>query len=287
MTPVERLAALPGALRGTLAVLASAVGCELVFGWNGGGHVAGLRVPDGIPLGNLTEGAISGLLYGLLALGIILVHRANRVINFSQAALGGVPALLGLLLIGVEHVPYVVGVVVMLVAAVAVGLLAERVVLKPYMKQSRLILTVATIGLGQIIALGELYVPTLFGTASGALPRIATPFKQLTFTITGVVLDGNYLAIIVVSAGLLAGLTILFRKTQIGLAIRASAENSDRALLLGIPVVRGDHRRVGARDRPVGGGCVPARADRRRQSGQRHRRQRPHLWSRRSGDSTA
>ncbi len=233
-----RVSGLPAPVLGVLGVVLVALLCELVFGWSGGGHALGLRLPDGIPLGVLVEGGIGGLLYGLLALGLILVHRASRVINFAQAALGGIPALLGILLIGFEHVPYLIGMLVMLVAAVVVGVLAESVILKPYLKQSRLILTVATIGLGQVIALGELFVPQIFGQSGAALPKVTTPLSTVHVSITGVLLDGNYLIVIVVAAVLLAGLTLLFRRTRIGLAIRASAENSDRALLLGIPVAR-------------------------------------------------
>jgi ABC-type branched-subunit amino acid transport system ATPase component/branched-subunit amino acid ABC-type transport system permease component len=234
----QRVVGLPSPVRGLLAVVLSGCVCEVSFGWKGGGHVLGVPVPDGIPVGNLAEGAIAGLLYGLLALGVILVHRANRVINFAQAALGGIPALLGILLIGVEHVPYLVGVFVVLVSAVIVGYVAERVVLKPYLNQSRLILTVATIGIGQLIALGELFLPTIFGRSGGALPAITTPLDSVQVTVTGVVLNGNYLVIVAVTAAVLVSLNVLFRRTRIGLAIRASAENSDRALLLGIPVDR-------------------------------------------------
>ena len=52
---------------------------------------------DGIPTGVMLNGAVIGTLYGLVAFGIILVYKANRIINFAQAGLGAVPALLALL----------------------------------------------------------------------------------------------------------------------------------------------------------------------------------------------
>src|SRR5437870_3004590 len=65
-------------------------------------HVAFLergRYAQSIPRGVLVGGAVIGALYGLVAMGLILVYRANRIINFAQAQLGSVPAVLALLLI--------------------------------------------------------------------------------------------------------------------------------------------------------------------------------------------
>lgn len=185
----RRLAAAPAALLGTVLAV------ELLFGWR----------THGIPLGNLVEGAIGGLLYGLVAVGVVLVHRASRVINFAQAALGSVPALLGILLVGEAGAPYVVGVLATLVAAVVVGVFVERAVLKPFLDRSRLILTVATIGVGQMLVLGELLLPRAFGRDSLVIPPVKTPLDGFKVSITGVRLDGNYLAVVVVSAALLAG----------------------------------------------------------------------------------
>lgn len=63
-----------------------------------------LAVPRGVFLG----GMVIGSLYGLVAMGLILVYRANRVINFAQAQLGAVPAIVALLLIAQHGVPYIV-----------------------------------------------------------------------------------------------------------------------------------------------------------------------------------
>jgi hypothetical protein len=106
-----RLAArTPSWVRQVLATVAVFLGAELTLGWGSTTTIlGGLPFPDGVPLGNLVEGAVFGLLYSLPAFGLILVYRAQRVINFAQAALGGTGAVLGLLLITQLHAPYVVG----------------------------------------------------------------------------------------------------------------------------------------------------------------------------------
>ena len=234
----ERLAQLwarvPSHVRWVLAALLPPVGCELVFGW----HRTAADLPVGIPLGNLIQGGIAGLLYAFIAFGLILVYRANRIINFAQAALGTLPALLGILSVAFAGVPYLLGLLISIVSAVVLGAFVERIVLNPFRSRSRLILTVATIGVGQFIGIGELELPRAFGKSGVSLPATHTPFDGLHVTITKVILNGNYLAVIIVAGAALVGLAAFFRFTRIGLAVRVSSENADRAKLLGIPVNR-------------------------------------------------
>src|SRR3954471_24397858 len=77
------------------------------------------------PLGVLVRGVLIGGLTALVAFGISLIYRANRVINFAQGDLGGVPASLAVLLIVSRHWPYLVAVVAGLAAAVALGAFVE------------------------------------------------------------------------------------------------------------------------------------------------------------------
>src|SRR5581483_919164 len=86
--------------------LAVVLAVELCFGRSATSHWIGVPVPTGVPLGILLNGAILGMLYALLAFGLILVYRANRIINFAHAGLGLVPAVTGLLLITNRNWPY-------------------------------------------------------------------------------------------------------------------------------------------------------------------------------------
>src|SRR5207302_4144541 len=83
------------------------------------------RYHNSVPRGVLAGGAVIGALYGLIAMGLILVYRANRIINFAQAQLGSVPAVVALLLIVRYQWPYLLAIPVMLVGAVILGGVAE------------------------------------------------------------------------------------------------------------------------------------------------------------------
>ncbi|HWC33416.1 MAG TPA: ATP-binding cassette domain-containing protein [Mycobacteriales bacterium] len=221
-----------------LAVPAIAVAAELIFGWGNRHHLGGfLPTPAGVPFGNLVEGAIFGLLYALPAFGLILVYRAQRIINFAASALGSGAAVLGLLVITQSGLPYLVGVAVALACGGFLGLVAQRI-LRRFTDKSRLVLTVATIGVGQIFTLLEVVLPSWFHSSVLGASQLSTPFSSTHFSIGKVVLSGNDIAIVVVAAAVTIGLSLFFRVTRAGLGVRASADNADRAKLLGIPVRR-------------------------------------------------
>jgi branched-chain amino acid transport system permease protein len=191
------------------------------------------------PAGVIFFGAIIGLLYALVAFGLILIYRANRIINFAQAEIGAAPAVLAVLLIKVHHVPYLMALPIALAAGVVAGFLVEVLVVRRFASAPRLVLSVVTIGVGLIFALLQFYMPKWIGGGFIVDPKPPkTPFSHLRFTIRPVIFDANSLAIIVAVALVVIGLTLFFRMTDVGVAVRASAENADRATLLGISVRR-------------------------------------------------
>jgi branched-chain amino acid transport system permease protein len=195
------------------------------------------------PLGILVLSAFIGLSYALLAVGLILVYRANRVINFAQGQIGAAPALLGVVLMKLEHWPYVLALPVTILSAAVLGMLAEVGIVRRFAKAPRLVLMIATIGLSLILTILQLLVPVWFGvrlndfggrTMDTAPPK--TPFSAFHFVVSGVRFSGDVLVIAVVTAGAVIALTLFFRRSNLGIAIRASAENTDRARLMGISV---------------------------------------------------
>lgn len=198
-------------------------------------------------LGIMVQGALVGAISALLAVGIALVYRANRVVNFAQGDLGVVPAILAILLIAPDRpggppdwmtgLPYVVALVVGLVAAVLLGGLVERLFILRFSRSPRLILTVATIGVAQLLAALALFMPRWFGFKGLGAPRLDPPF-DVTTRIGGVTFDDNDLMVFIVVPLLLGGLAWFLRATRIGIAIRGVAERSDRAATLGVPVGR-------------------------------------------------
>ncbi|MEO6206393.1 MAG: ABC transporter permease [Candidatus Limnocylindrales bacterium] len=184
-------------------------------------------------------GALIGLLYAMIGFGLILVYRATRIINFAQAEIGAVPAVFAVLLIKLHNWPYLAAFVVCLVVAAGSGALIEVSVVRRFYRAPRLILSVATIGVGIVFAAIQLLLPTAMGSEKlldPSPPR--NPLSNFTATIGDTKFDANALTIIFVAALVMVGLSLFFKYTDIGLAVRASSENADRANLLGIPTKR-------------------------------------------------
>jgi branched-chain amino acid transport system permease protein len=194
------------------------------------------------PVNLFLFGIANGSLYGLIAVGIILIYRTNRIINFAAAGLGAIPAVFAVLL-NVKHgFPWAASLLLAVTLGVLLGALVDLVVVRRFATSPRLILTVATLGVVQVLALIAIYIPGWLGAKRGVGSQIPTPWKhfQIHDHRGTPILNGDYIFAVVVVLVMCAGLAAFFRFTRMGIALRASAENADRALLLGIPV-----RRVG------------------------------------------
>jgi len=184
-------------------------------------------------------GIATGSLYGLIAVGIILIYRTNRIINFAAAAIGAVPAIFAVLLQVLKGTPYWLTFVITVVGGLALGGVSDVVVIRRFRNAPRLILTVATIGIAQLLAFVAIHIPGWLGSEDiGA--NVKTPWASFRVeTGSGNLLyNGDYIFSVVMVLALAGGLAAFFRFTKMGIALRASAENADRASLLGIPVTR-------------------------------------------------
>ncbi len=189
-----------------------------------------------MPVGAMFSGFIVGMIGALGAVGLALVWRSNRVVNFAQGDLGAFPATLTVLLITIVGLPWLVGVVAGLAAAAAVGLLADILVVRRFFRAPRLQLTVATLGLAQLLAFGALLLPRAWG--EGPAIRTMPPPFRFDFSVGQVAFDANDLIALIVAPTLIVLVAALLRLTDTGTAVRAAADRSDRAALLGIPVRR-------------------------------------------------
>ena len=194
-----------------------------------------LLFPTGI--GPWALGSVVGLLTALVALGLALVYRANRILNFAQGDLGTVPTTLAVGLIALSGVPYVVGLVLGLGAAVVLGAVVELAIVRRFARSPRLLLTVATIGLSQLLIVCGVLLPRLWGQKIFTNADLPDPF-QARVVLGSVIFGGSEITALVVAPLLLLALALFLRGTDVGIAVRASAERSDRAALLGVPVRR-------------------------------------------------
>jgi branched-chain amino acid transport system permease protein len=189
----------------------------------------------GPPAGIVVQGALLGGLSALLALGLALVYRANHILNFAQGDLGAAPASLAVLLVVTSGASWIVAFTTGLAAALALGAAVEFLVIRRFFRSPRLILTVATIGLAQVLAGLGLLLPGWFGV--GLPPQsFAAPF-DVSFTIDPLTFRGNDVVALIVIPLAFVGLAV-FLRTRLGVAMRACADDVDRAGLVGIPVRR-------------------------------------------------
>ena len=194
----------------------------------------------GLSSANILNGIALGSLYGIVGVALVLVYRTNRIINFAAAALGAVPGITALLLTTSVGISYALTLPVAIVGGLVVGGLTDVVVMRRFAKSPRLIATVVTIGLAQTFAVIGFFLPQLFGERADVPPLVETPWSALAIE-NGrgePVLSGNQVFAFVVVAVLTVGLALFFSRTRMGIAVRASAENAERASLLGVPVKR-------------------------------------------------
>ncbi|MDQ6713952.1 MAG: branched-chain amino acid ABC transporter permease [Candidatus Dormibacteraeota bacterium] len=182
-----------------------------------------------LTLNGLTQGAI----YAAMALALVMIWRATKVINFAQGAMAMFTTYLALL--AIEHgAPYWVGFLVALVSGLLIGAVVERVIVRPV--ESAPPLNVVILALGLLLFL-EALAPMLFGGQIRSFPpafsivglRFGT--SQVAFSPFDLFTLGSVLAVMVL-------LWVLFQKTNLGLRMRASAFNPEVSRLLGIRVGR-------------------------------------------------
>jgi branched-chain amino acid transport system permease protein len=174
-----------------------------------------------------------GCVYALFALGFTLVFGVLGVVNLSQGAVFMVGAYAALTAITRLHAPLWLAILCAFVFSGLVGVLIDRLVLKPLRKRDapHLVPMIATIGLG--LAINSL-VQGLFGAENQRFPSEVLPQDSLQFA--GVSVTVLELGIILVSFVMMTVLMLAMKKTQLGRALRAIAESPKAARLLGINV---------------------------------------------------
>lgn len=186
-----------------------------------------------VPLAVVVQGVVLGLNYGLLALGLVLIYRTSRVLNFAQGQLGVVAAVFLLKLTFDYGVWYWPALLFVLALAGGVGATSE-LLLRRLFNRPRVLVMVATIGLSQV-----LFVLTVLPFV--APKNLFVPFPlPLTWRweIGGYLLQPGEVTTLVVAPLVALGLAAFLAWSPWGLAMRATAENSDSARLSGVWVRR-------------------------------------------------
>lgn len=181
----------------------------------------------------LEEGIELGAVFALMAMGLALIYRTVRFLNFAHGTTFIISAYLTWYLISSVGLSYPLGVAVALCVAFLFGAAIELCILRPLRGKPEFELTaiIATIGL---IFIGENSIRALAGSRVKMIPEMVT--GNLLYG--GISLPFQRILIIVVSVSVLLLVTLFLRKTKQGIAIRAIHQSTDVAGLLGINVGR-------------------------------------------------
>ena len=190
--------------------------------------LVGLEVPQNVVI----LGVITGLTYSLLGLGITLVYRSSRVINFAHGEMGALASLMIPIFALNLGWPYALALTLALLVAAAVGGLFEFLVIRPLRSASRLTVLVATIGASQLLFFGGALLPKGGDIVGKIYP---TPFDW-RITIGKLLLGPGQLTILVAVPILTIALALFLGRSRLGKASRAAAENTDAARLAGVPI---------------------------------------------------
>jgi branched-chain amino acid transport system permease protein len=182
----------------------------------------------------LIGGLLAGVMYSLVALGFVLIYKASGVFNFAQGAMVFFAALTFTGLQEKFGLPFGVTLALALAAMVVLGVLTERIVLRPLVNQPQITLFMATIGLTFFI---EGLAQLIWGTEVRRLDLGIQdePLEALMERFNILVSRFDLVAALV--AGILvAVLAVFFNKTRIGRALRAVADDHQAAMAVGIPL---------------------------------------------------
>jgi branched-chain amino acid transport system permease protein len=180
------------------------------------------------------SGIAQGCIYGLIALGFVLIYKATETVSFAQGELMMLGAFLGLALMTMLGLPFWLSVLSSVAAMGLFGVLAERAVIRPILGQPAFSIVMLTFGIGYL-ARGLITMIPAIGTETHTLP---VPYKDQIWQVGALVLNVEQLVVIGVTVLLCAGLFALFRYSKIGIAMQASSQNQLAAYYMGIPVQR-------------------------------------------------
>jgi branched-chain amino acid transport system permease protein len=182
----------------------------------------------------LISGIAQGCIYGLIALGFVLIYKATETVSFAQGELMMLGAFVGLAAMTMLGFPYWLAVLSSIVGMALFGIALERLVIRPILGQPAFSIVMLTIGVGYV-ARGLITMIPNIGTETHTLP---VPYKDEIWNLAGLVLNVEQMAVIAVTTVLCALLFALFRYSKLGIAMQAASQNQLAAYYMGIPVQR-------------------------------------------------
>ncbi len=183
------------------------------------------------PLGVLVLGIIEGSTYGLLAVGIVLIYRSSRIVNFAYGQTGALVAALFTIAVLEWRIPYYVALGPLLILGALIGMGTEVIAVRRLRNTPPVIPIVATVGLATFM---QGLVPALNANLSNTGTFFPQPPWFPTFAIGPLLVDRSYSAMLIVMPVIVLALAWFLQRSRSGVSIRAAAANSEAAQLSGV-----------------------------------------------------
>lgn len=178
----------------------------------------------------LVTGIVVGSIYGLVALGFVLIYRASDALNLANGEFVLIGAYISLTIMTAYNLPFILAVLITLVFSAILGLVVERIILRPLQNAPVISVIMATIGLSSVLG-GAVHM--IWGTQPKSFPAIfpATPVE-----FSGIIIAPVYLYSFIIVMVLLIIFSLFFKFSKMGIAMRAVADDQEAALSMGINI---------------------------------------------------
>jgi len=178
------------------------------------------------------SGIAVGCLYALIALGFVLIIKATDILNFAHGEVIMISSLLCYFLMAKYHFSFLTASLITILIAALLGVLTERVVLRPMLGEPIFAVVMITIGLSIFL---RSMAGIIFGHDNYVFP---SPFPKEPIHLAGVTLSMTQIWVMICTALLVLIFFIFFKYSRMGLAMRGTANNQETALLMGISTKR-------------------------------------------------
>ncbi|OLA96980.1 MAG: branched-chain amino acid ABC transporter permease [Candidatus Rokubacteria bacterium 13_2_20CM_69_15_2] len=176
------------------------------------------------------NGLMIGSMYALVALGFVLIYKATSVVNFAQGELVMFGGYIAAALVSLYHLPLAVALPVLLGTMVGLGFVLERGVLRPMVGQAVISVVMVTIGLAQVF---QGAAAMLWGAQTKNIPL---PIPLEPYVIWEIYVSPINLLAALISGAFLVAFAWFFRRSRMGIAMRAVANDQQAAMAVGINV---------------------------------------------------
>nr|WP_245989627.1 branched-chain amino acid ABC transporter permease [Ureibacillus thermophilus] len=178
----------------------------------------------------LINGIVVGSIYGLVALGFVLIYRASGALNLANGEFVLFGPYICLVLMTALNVPFLVAFIGTLIISAILGLVVERLVIRQLQNAPTISVIMATLGLSSLLA-GAVHI--IWGHTTRTFPPV---FPQTPLNLGGIIVTPVYLWSFIIVMILLIIFSLFFKFSKIGLAMRAVADDRQAALSMGMSV---------------------------------------------------